>query len=425
MEYVSLIRTPTRLLAWIVAVAVALSVVATLGATATVRAATVTLTAELTAEAEVPTPGPTGATGTAVITIDDATGEVCYELTVAGLDEGDPVVAAHIHAAEAGVAGDVVVPLFTEPPTGEMTGCVEGVDLTLLADIIANPDAYYVNIHTEAYPAGAVRGQLAVEQAPGEPEPEVYVMKHLCNPDIQSVEDFEAVEAAGVDGVSAEENPFAGLVATVLACPTIVHPGDTPTPGAVTGGNVAFEFTVTDANGTLTDPMFEQAALCEDQVGLDANGDGTISADTCLDVSNYSFAPVAEGMATVTEVSAPPGSQFGILRVTPGSGDDMAVTSALTTEPIELDTAADPDNTAEAPLPLTEFRDDVIMLHVYNFQTAAAPQPTPSPTPPSAMPDTAASPQTASAQASFAAAVVLLLLATSSVVAFRSRRARL
>ena len=258
--------------------------------------------------------------------------------------------------------------------------------------------------------AGALVGLLAVPvSAQHGDEPEVYVMKHLCNPDIQSVEDFEAVEAAGVGGVSAEENPVAGLVATVLACPTIVHPGDTPTPGAVTGGNMAFEFTLDGADGTLTETVFEQAALCEDQVGLDANGDGEMSADTCLDVSNYSFSPVPEGMATVTEVSAPEGSQFGILRVTPGSGDDMAVMTSLTTQPIELDTSLDPDNTAEAPLPLTEFGDDVIMLHVYNFQTAGT-----TPVPDAAM----AAP---SAQLPLTLAGFGALLAAGGVAALRRR----
>ena len=149
----------------VVAVAMALALAASLVATGTARAALITFTAELTAEAEVPTPGPDGATGSAVIRFDDETNELCYELTIDGIDGGDAVIAAHIHEGEAGVAGDVVVPLFTEPPTGEMTGCVEDVDADVMAAIQADPEAYYVNIHTEAYQAGAVRGQLTLEGA--------------------------------------------------------------------------------------------------------------------------------------------------------------------------------------------------------------------------------------------------------------------
>jgi hypothetical protein len=109
---------------------------------------------------EVPNPGPDAATGGAEITIDDETNEVCYELTIEGIGAPDAVIAAHIHAGDAGVAGDVVVPLFTEPPSGEMTGCVQDVDPEIVAAITADPFGYYVNIHTEQFPDGAVRGQL-------------------------------------------------------------------------------------------------------------------------------------------------------------------------------------------------------------------------------------------------------------------------
>ncbi len=143
-----------------IAVAVVVALAAAIIMAGVARAATFIYGFELTAEAEVPTPGPAGATGTAEITIDDETNEVCYVLTIDGLGKGDAVVAAHIHAGEEGVAGDVVVPLFTEPPTGEMTGCVQDVDPAVVDAITADPAAFYVNIHTEQYPDGAVRGQM-------------------------------------------------------------------------------------------------------------------------------------------------------------------------------------------------------------------------------------------------------------------------
>jgi hypothetical protein len=129
--------------------------------------------AELTAEAEVPVPGPEGATGFASILIDlnsETEHPLCFELTIEGLAEADVVTAAHIHAGAAGVAGDVVVSLFTERPSGDMADCVDDVDLDLLALIGGNPSAYYVNIHTEAYPGGAVRGQLEESGVPTGPD---------------------------------------------------------------------------------------------------------------------------------------------------------------------------------------------------------------------------------------------------------------
>jgi hypothetical protein len=97
--------------------------------------------------------------GTAALTVNAGTGQVCYRLTVAHLA---PVLAAHIHAGGAGVNGPIVVPLFgySPPKTWTLfTGCVRAAR-PLLAAILRDPSAYYVNVHTTQYPAGAIRGQL-------------------------------------------------------------------------------------------------------------------------------------------------------------------------------------------------------------------------------------------------------------------------
>ncbi|MBA2558103.1 MAG: CHRD domain-containing protein [Chloroflexi bacterium] len=119
-----------------------------------------TLTANLSGGNEVP-PNDSGATGTAEFTLDSDSGEVCWELTADGInDETGPVVAAHIHRGEAGVNGDIVIPL-TVDAEGNGSGCDSKVDAMLIREILDDPDGFYANTHSEEFPGGVIRGQLA------------------------------------------------------------------------------------------------------------------------------------------------------------------------------------------------------------------------------------------------------------------------
>ncbi len=116
------------------------------------------LTATLSGAEEAPTPGDPDGTGAAMVNIDVTETKLCYEVAVQKIDQP---VGVHIHEAERGKSGGIVVPLTT--PTASdttTTGCTD-VDATLLGRIAANPGDFYVNVHTNTYPQGAVRGQLS------------------------------------------------------------------------------------------------------------------------------------------------------------------------------------------------------------------------------------------------------------------------
>lgn len=110
---------------------------------------------EMTGAQEVPGPGDPDGSGRAVIRLNRGKGEICYSLTVTGIA---PALAAHIHVGPAGVAGPVVVSLV--PPNSGSSSACGTVNRDLIVAIAQDPANYYVNVHNQDFPAGAVRGQL-------------------------------------------------------------------------------------------------------------------------------------------------------------------------------------------------------------------------------------------------------------------------
>jgi hypothetical protein len=97
-----------------------------------------------------PAPSDADGSGTARITVNPGRGEVCWSVSVANLST---ITGAHIHEAPATTTGGVVAHLSVG------SGCT-AVSRELALDLIRNPENYYVNVHTDEYPGGAVRGQL-------------------------------------------------------------------------------------------------------------------------------------------------------------------------------------------------------------------------------------------------------------------------
>ena len=158
---------------------------------------------------------------------------------------------ADIHAGARGVDGPVVVPLFTTPRHGDgfASGTVTVTDPTVLDALRANPSGFYTDLHTNQFPAGAMRAQL-----------------HLLN---------HTVATSGVAAL--QESVVHG--SQIYAC--------TPT----TGGS--FAFTQHDVDAHLTDDIHhtfvrplagvpqwqapDGSAVSGKLVTKNANGDGNIA----------------------------------------------------------------------------------------------------------------------------------------------------
>lgn len=123
---------------------------ATLVASAPASAAPVTLIATLNGASE-PAGGEARGSGTFSVEVDADAGDFCYTLTAKGI--GAPT-AAHVHSGAAGANGPPVVTIAVAEDE-----CV-AAEPDVLRPIVANPAGYYVNVHTAAFPQGAIRGQL-------------------------------------------------------------------------------------------------------------------------------------------------------------------------------------------------------------------------------------------------------------------------
>ncbi len=112
------------------------------------------LGADLSGAKEVP-PSDPALTGDAAVSLDTASGEVCYNVAA----QVTSPTGMHIHRGEAGVVGPIVVNLDVTKLNSPDPACTQSTP-QLAWEIQNNPTGFYVNVHTTTYPNGAVRGQL-------------------------------------------------------------------------------------------------------------------------------------------------------------------------------------------------------------------------------------------------------------------------
>ena len=136
--------------------------------------------ATLSGSDEVP-PTESNSTGTAKFQVtenNDNESQVSYWVNITGIKE---VNAAHIHNGTTGENGDIVATLSNgksaegddRPPqigfagnitSNELQGPLEDKEISDLVSLMSDGNAY-VNVHTEKYPDGAIRGQISSGEA--------------------------------------------------------------------------------------------------------------------------------------------------------------------------------------------------------------------------------------------------------------------
>jgi hypothetical protein len=127
-------------------------------------------TVQMASSNEVPpvTNAEAGGKGTAVITVNSQANTIDFNVSMSGFPAGSQANVAHIHPGAAGVNGAPLVNTGLTAgtaivmPAGSGTFSLTGVPVSAdkIAQILANPSAFYFNVHTSLNPGGAIRGQL-------------------------------------------------------------------------------------------------------------------------------------------------------------------------------------------------------------------------------------------------------------------------
>ncbi|MGA8563920.1 MAG: CHRD domain-containing protein [Nitrososphaeraceae archaeon] len=114
-------------------------------------------------------------TGTAKFLVNEDNSQISYWINVTGIKK---INQAHVHNGTTGQDGDIVVSLLFDSKSakgnatpskigfngnitkGDLRGPMQGKDISDLITLMGNGSAY-VNIHTDKYPKGAIRGEIS------------------------------------------------------------------------------------------------------------------------------------------------------------------------------------------------------------------------------------------------------------------------
>lgn len=241
--------------------------------------------------------GDPDATGRAAVTFDIVDpqamtngAEVCWDLSYSGLT-GTPT-AARIQSGAAGANGVIIV-AFGGLGASSGTGCA-AANPSVIQQIIDNPAAFYVNVLTSDFTAGAIRGQLVQGDPPGGeahmlPAPlRAYDSRANNGPKIAAGETRTISLGTGVTGSGATAIAVpAGATAAIVTL-TVTE--------TVAGGFLTMYSAATTQPATSSINWFasNQTFAVSTQVAVDGAGQvkvtsGPSSAQFIIDVVGYLF----------------------------------------------------------------------------------------------------------------------------------------
>lgn len=113
--------------------------------------------ATLTGTQVVPPPGDHEGTGESRFIFYPNKNKICYTIQVSGIARA---TSAHLHQAPAGQTGPVKLGLNPPRDGTSEHECIRGLGERFIKKISGNPSGYYVDVHNEKFPDGALRGQL-------------------------------------------------------------------------------------------------------------------------------------------------------------------------------------------------------------------------------------------------------------------------
>lgn len=198
-------------------------------------------------------PGDLGGSGTAFLAV--VGDRAVFEITVVNLSAA--VVAAHIHRGNAGVNGPVVLDFSPTFTAGVAKGSVP-ISAALSEEIRQRPSGFYFNVHTTAFPGGAVRGQ---------------VVRELSNNFFASLSGANEVSNGDLGGSGRAEvmlSPSTGRVAyniTVFNLASNVVASHIHRGRAGTNGPVIIDFGPTFVNNQASGMVQSTAALAQEVSG--------------------------------------------------------------------------------------------------------------------------------------------------------------